>query len=314
VRDEREAGMSNLQTGEKLPDQSWKATEEPATFEELETFLVDEIFKNSGLNPYGPLRKVAGRIFSPFIRRFVQTASIFDQEVSKIGLIQSARKKMESWTPGIVAEGVDHIPLKGPFVVATNHPGTFDSLSVIANLPRDDFKVIVSANPFFRILPNTREWFIFTTRDPHVRMATMRRAIRFLKDGGLLVIFPSGKLEPDPAYYPQDALDALSWWSNSPGVFCRRIPDSGVGVAINSAVNDIRYINHPLGKLRRSNYDRQKVAEFLQVVDLMIRDKTVLTRPRITFSEPKWMKDLGGDEDQLFQWMLQQAGEIIRGF
>ncbi len=296
---------------EKLPDQSWQATEVPATFEELETFLVDEIFKNSGLRPEGFLRRTAGWIFSPFIRRFVRTAADFDRNVAQKGLIIAAREKMESWTPGIMAEGVENIPLQGPFIIAANHPGTYDSLSVIANLPREDFKVVVSANPFFRILPNMKEWFIFTTRDPHVRMATMRRAIRFLQEGGLLVIFPSGKLEPDPAYFPEESLGALNWWSNSPGVFLRRIPSSGVSVGINSAVNDASYFNHFLVRLRKENYDKQKVVEFLQVVDLMIRDKSVATQPRINFSKPGWMSDFQGDGDRLFDWMKQQAAGLI---
>lgn len=302
--------MSTLKP-EKLPDQTWRATQEAATFDELETFLVDEIFKNSNLNPEGFLRKATSWFFSPYIRKIVKKANEFDLSVEEKGFSRTAKEWMEKWTPGVLAEGVEEIPSTGPFLVVANHPGTYDSLAVIASLKRRDYKLIVSANPFFRILPNTKEWFIFTTRDPHVRMATLRRAVRFLQSGGLLVVFPSGKLEPDPCYFPAEALKALDWWSDSPNFFKSHVPGLGLSVAICSAVNDPKYLKHPLARLRTKNYDRQKVAEFLQVVSLLIQDKTVSTQPRVQFSNPIWYKDITAINGDLHTWTLRQAQSLM---
>jgi hypothetical protein len=304
--------MTQTQTKEKLPDQSWQATETPATYEELEEFFIDEIFKNIGMGTESLVQKIATPLISPFVRRFVRKAGEFDQSVAEVGFSQTSKIWLRKWTPGVIAHGIENIPDSGPFIIAINHAGTYDSLAVVASLKRKDYKLIVSANPFFRMLPHAQGNFIFATRDPHVRMATMRRAIRFLQDGGLLVMFPSGKLEPDPAYYPQEALQFLDQWSNSPEVFCRKIPGAGISVALASSVLDPNYVKHFLTRFRSTNYDKLKVSEFLQVIDLVIRDKHVDTSPVITYSKPIWVDQVKESSEGLHECMIWEAGNAIQ--
>ena len=99
--------------------------------------------------------------------------------------------------------GKERIPEEGPLIVASNHPGAYDSIAIISNLPRQDLKVIVSDVPFLRSLPAVSQRLIFTPSGPYSRMAALRGLLRHVQEGGAALIFPSGLVDPDPAFMPE---------------------------------------------------------------------------------------------------------------
>lgn len=275
-----------MQPKEKLPDQSWQAVTETASPAQVEQYLIDEIFKAMGLGAYSRWRKWVGPVFSPVVRRFAQLGAGFDRSVAQAGLICAARTWLQRWAIRPQVQGQELLPAEGPLLIAANHPGTYDGLSVAASLPRDDLKIVVSALPFFRTLPNTRQYFVYSTRETYVRVATIRAALRHLLDGGALLIFPSGNLEPDPAYFPQAARLALQRWSASLEMFLRKAPETKLVVAINSGFIAPEYLRHPLTRLRRSDEARQKLAEFIQVIRQVIFNHPPSNQPRVAFASP----------------------------
>jgi len=191
------------------------------------------------------------------------------------------------------------------------HPGSFDCLAFASAISRQDLKIVAAANPFFRALPNTRQYFIYSTLDVHVRMATIRCALRHLQNGAVLLIFPSGKLDPDPMFYPMAARQALARWSASLEMFSRKVPQARVVVAINSGFVAPQYLHSPLVRLRSSYQDKQKLAEFVQVFQQVIRNRPVSYTPSVVFTEPVSFDQLSGNGYSVLTQIMARAAWII---
>lgn len=104
--------------------------------------------------------------------------------------------------PHASPDPVEHVPASGGLVVVANHPfGGVDGLalhSVLARV-RDDVKLL--GNFLLAQIPDLREDIFFV--DPFERpgrerrnMAGMRDAIRWVRQGGVLVVFPAGEVSP----------------------------------------------------------------------------------------------------------------------
>lgn len=97
-------------------------------------------------------------------------------------------------------EMIERIPKQGPLIVVANHPfGGLEGI-ILASLlrkRRDDVRLL--ANYLLEIIPNLQNEFIFV--DPFGRgesvarnLASMRTAVRWVKHGGVLGIFPAGEV------------------------------------------------------------------------------------------------------------------------
>lgn len=90
------------------------------------------------------------------------------------------------------------IPARGPAVVVANHPhGLLDGLVIGTALRsiRPDVKVL--ANHLLKDVPELRELLIFVDpfgADPTANMAAVKQALAWLRDGGLLAVFPAGEV------------------------------------------------------------------------------------------------------------------------
>ncbi|MEX2516601.1 MAG: lysophospholipid acyltransferase family protein [Gammaproteobacteria bacterium] len=94
----------------------------------------------------------------------------------------------------------DHVPAAGGAIVVANHPmGALDGLlaAQILGSVRTDFKILV--NYHLDAVPQLRDLFI--TVDPYGgdesasrNRQPLREAIRFVRNGGLLLVFPAGEV------------------------------------------------------------------------------------------------------------------------
>jgi len=112
----------------------------------------------------------------------------------------------------------------------------------------------------------------------------IRSGIRHLLDGGALLIYPSGTIDPDPSIMP-GARAELVKWSRSLEIFLRRAPQTKVLVTIVSGVLAAECIRHPITWLRKQRKDRQRLAEMLQIIQQLVLDKKFNLQPRLTFGE-----------------------------
>jgi len=270
----------------ELPDQSWQKIGEFAQPEEVEGYLIIEMFKALGLPVGSRWRCWLRPVLHLIVRGFAQKATLFDESVAQQGFQLTSQAWLSQWVPGITIRGRDNLPLSGPLLIAANHPGTYDGLAIASNLNRLDLKIVAAGNPFFRSLPNVKRHFIYSTLDPTVRMTVIRKALRHLQDGGALLIFPSGKLDPDPFYFQPEARSALDRWSDSLELILKNIPETRLVIAINSQFIAPEFLRNPLLKLYKKHEDRQKIAAFIQVIQQVIFNRRISCPSRLVFSEP----------------------------
>jgi len=158
-----------------------------------------------------------------------------------------------------------------------------------------------------------RDNFIFATRDDtHQRMSALRSGIRHLRNGGALLMFPSGHIDPDPAVLP-GALEGLQDWSRSVEVMLRRAPDAQVLVTIVSGVLARACTRSPLTRIRKRPMDRQRIAEFVQVIEQMVLGRTLAILPSVSFAEPVSTADLrrGSDAAGLMAELVRRAQQLF---
>ncbi|MEL6286133.1 MAG: lysophospholipid acyltransferase family protein [Pseudomonadota bacterium] len=105
------------------------------------------------------------------------------------------------------------IPKTGPLVVVANHPfGVLDGLVIcqLLSLVRTDFKVLTNA--VLDGAPEASNWilpidFEGTKAAQATNIATRRRSLEILKDGGCIVVFPAGGVSTAPTVFTRAAVD-----------------------------------------------------------------------------------------------------------
>lgn len=251
---------------------------------ELRENLIDEIFIAAGISGQGWMRRLAGPLFYKPAGRFAGIAARLDQVMSQEGFPAAASDALDQFGMRVQARGVENIPAQGPLLIAGNHPGSFDGLCVIANLPRQDIYLVVSGVPLTHSLPNVSPHLIYAPGDKHERMLAIRSMVRRLQEGSAVFILATGKLDPDPDVLP-GAEQALDLWSPSLDILLRRVPETKVVVAITSGVLAPQVLHNPITRLQKS-WRRQKLAEFIQVGQMLFNPDKYELKPRLTFSSP----------------------------
>jgi len=279
------------------------------TRESLTRLALDEICGVFGLAPEAHWRGLLESLFQRTARGFATFGETFDQKVAQWGLDGASRWAVSVFASDISVDGTESIPEKGPLVIAANHPGSVDALAIASQIRRADLKVVASGLSFLRHLPELSRHLIFVPRhDTQGRMAVVRSMIHHLNEGGSILIFPGGNIEPDPAVLP-GAPEALSAWSGSLGLVLRRVPQAQVVVSIVSGVVTRAALRNPLSPFVRSMRERQKVAEIVQVAaQMLIRNPLGLT-PRVTFTRVPDAEPREAFMSQLMSAALRQMEE-----
>ena len=199
---------------------------------------------------------------------------------------------------GVTVRGAEAIPLTGPLIVVSNHPGAYDSVAILASLPpRTDQMIVASDVPFLRRLPAIGAHTIYVSPDPHARMGVIRAMIRHLETGGALMTFGSGLVDPDPDLLP-GAAEALETWYDSLAIVLRRVPETRLVLSIVSSVVAPQYMRSPLTRLKQDGWERRKLAEFLQIGSQLMFSKKATVTPRVSFSRPIRAADIPAEPGQ----------------
>lgn len=207
-------------------------------------------------------------------------------------------------------EGAEHVPPGGPLLVVANHPGAYDSLVIAASLPQDDLYMIATGYPMLRRLPNTSRRMIFVDPHAHSQLNVVREAVQHLRLGRSVLIFPRGRVEPDPAVLP-GALEALQRWSPSLELFLRQVPDTQVLVTAVSGVLAPMFLRNPLIRIWRGRRDPLVVAETMQVMAQVLFSRLVRVQPLLSFTPPLSLQALPAGVRSIFPAVLAQAARLL---
>lgn len=170
----------------------------------------------------------------------------------------------------------------------SNHPGLADAVALFAAIPRPNLKVLAAERPFLSALPNTYRYLMTVDEDSPGRLGLVRRAARHLQQGGSVLTFPGGRIEPDPAVLP-GADVALGRWSSNVELFARLTPDLTVVPVAVSGVISAAALRNPLVHLRRGREDQRWLAATIQMLVPRLRNVTT----RVTFGEPVKAEESG---------------------
>jgi len=249
---------------------------------QLRESLHDEIITAIGLPRSWLTRSVIRGLFQGVTDRLAYLAASFDQITKEEGLSAASEWALTHFCTGYQVHGIEHIPKSGPLLVASNHPGTYDALVLFANLAGHKIRCVASVIPFINLLPNVRKHILVAPRDDaRERMLVLRSAIRHLQEGGTLVYFASGHRDPDPAIYPGAEL-MFNGWLNVFDTFFKFVEDLRVQPSIISGVVSMDWARHPITWVRRKQIDRQRLAEFGQVITQLRTPGKLMMKPRIS--------------------------------
>jgi hypothetical protein len=217
----------------------------------------------------------------------------FDADVGERDLAVAARTTLARYAREVRLHAEAPLP-EGAFLALSNHPGMVDTLALFTALGRPDLKIIAVARPFLQALPNVRDRLDFVAEDPAAGLRLVRNVSAHLRAGGAALTFPAGSIEPDPAVYP-GALEALERWTDSAAVFLRLAPETPILPVLVRGVIWERAARHPLTRLKKTAFEREKLAAALQLlahVTLGLRPVSV----GVQIGRPVTVAELGTSE------------------
>lgn len=287
--------------------------EEIADVEMVTTRLLEEVFFAVGLSKTGFACRHFGWMFRPIAKRLADMFVPFDQDLGKYGTQEACRRFIPYFVKEVKARGMENIPTSGPVVVASNHPGAYDSFAIISRIPRPDVKIIISDIPFFKYMPNARERVLYATSEPSSRMNALRASLRHLEQGGCLVIFATGLIDPDPEVWGEaEASQHLEHWSPSLEMFQKKVPDAKLIVTITSGVLDPGWAESRLTHIVKPGIDRRRLAEFGQVISQLLRPGKKLYTPHISFAPPVTRGEMEAQGDAIMTNIISRAKALLK--
>ncbi len=271
------------------------------------------MFKSLGFTREGIIsRTLRPLVWNP-IHRFAEIAVGFDQQVRMSGFQQASQWVLPNFVKHMSVTGNEHIPQDGPLLIASNHPGAYDALVIAANLPRDDLKIIVNIPlDFIDELSTTLHHFLYAPPDPHIRLYVVRSAINHLTNGGALLLFASGGIDPDPESMPCSNTSIESW-SRSLEIFIKKVPETQLLITMISGILDPRYVHHLFTHFRKLRPDKQRISEFFQVIHQMLKPGKLLLSPKLTFRKPMTGHSIltSNDPSDIMSFIIDQAQHLL---
>ena len=264
---------------------------ETASISSIQSAITDEIFFAMGAKRRGFLRQALGWFFALPTRKFAQYMAAVDKAIVEGGSSGGCRMMMDALNVDIQSRGSEHIPTSGPTMLLANHPGAYDSIAIGSLVPRKDLKVIATGTRLYSVMPNLRPNVFFVSKKPEENMVTLRNAIDYIRQGGLLLQFGSGKVEPDPATDPI-GYEVFEKWSPSLEIILRKLPEMVVVPTIASGVLLERFRDSLITRLRKNDMDRRRLGEFFQVLQQLVFPKSLEGRAMISFGKPFQLADL----------------------
>jgi hypothetical protein len=286
---------------------------EYANADDLTRFIIDEIIIALKQPPHGIARHIIGQLLKLPARRFAALMAEVDRRVATNGIVNAAQWLLTQIVTGLDARGTEHIPRAGSALIASNHPGAYDIVALIASIGRDDLKIIASDVAFTRSLIATSPHLIYVNPDnlgAPDRMVAIRSGIRHLQDGGALLIYPTGIVDPDPDIAP-GLEESIGMWSGSLEIFLRRAPQTCVVPAIVSSVLSRRDFDNLLVRIPKTDWEKRKLAEMIQVSRQMMANRPIDLTPRITFGEAISGDDLRDSAGRYLPAIIAHARQTL---
>ena len=281
----------------------------PSNVETLTQINLDDLIVSFGWQNHPFLARLLRYTFGSPPQTFAHQMVEFDSAIPTHGLVQASQLAIRNYVDDIHVFGRNRIPSTA-FLALSNHPGMTDTLSLFIALNRPDLRIIALDRPFLNALPNMSKQLAYVKDDATSRIRMIRQISTHLRNGGAVLTFPAGHIEPDPDIHP-GAVESLCSWTDSAGVFLRMAPEAAVLPVLVRGVVQKKAANHPLTYLKRARPEREKLAAALQLLaHVMLKKKDVHVRVQI--GKPIYAKDLGTrDTEVIHRAVLEEMKQLI---
>ncbi len=279
----------------------------------LQHTITDEIFNAFGLRRKSWTRSLFEPVFWLPAHIFGRIMADIDRIVGEQGVPEASTQLLKHFVEGVRIVGEENIPRQGPLLIACNHPGAYDLVAVLSCLPRKDIKIMVSDIPFLHSMPAASQAMVYARPGAQGRMTAVRGMLRQVQEGGALVIFPSGLVDPDPEVLP-GAESELEKWSGSLDLVLKRAPETKLIVSIVSGVLSPACLGSIFTRLPKIEWQKRKLAEFLQVIQQLALKRNFNLKPTVTFDVALTGAELlekSGASD-LHQAIIERARQVLR--
>jgi hypothetical protein len=128
-------------------------------------------------------------------RSLAETLATLEREIPARGLPEAAAGALTRF--GVALRVSGEAPATGPCLVLANHPGAFDALSLMRAVNRRDLLILAADREFLRALSGLSAHLLFVGEGASERARVLKRALMRLRQGGAVLHFPAGKIEPD---------------------------------------------------------------------------------------------------------------------
>lgn len=252
---------------------------------------LDDMINSAGLKHSRVVQPLVRLLLRSVARKFALQVMDFDDAVAEGGLGVGSRGILRQLADRVCIEGVERVPSKGPLLILSNHPGMTDTIALFSVIPRQDLRVLASARPFLKALDVTSRYLISIDQETEQRFDVLRTTAGHLRQGGAILTFPAGKIEPDPTVLP-GALDSLDNWNPSMGLFARMVPGLAIVPVIVSGVVARQAVFHPLTHIRRKRADRESFGASLQLIMKQLRPSVWPVTVHVRFAPPIYAAEL----------------------
>ena len=283
---------------------------------EVEAFtdaLFAQIMVVMGMKRPNWVSRIVLSILNSPVKRMSRLLVELDRNTAENGWSSAVNLFLDNFISEVDLVGEEKIPRQGPLMVVCNHPAAYDAAILGACIKRDDLKMMASDIQIIQMLPNVAEHMIPVPYYIPARLQTVRTTIRHLQNGGSVLVFPRGDVEPDPAISP-GAEHSLAGWSPSIELFLRIVPQTISVVAIASGILSKSWYRNPVINLWKKYEQRQKMAEIFQISFQLLTGRKPHVKPMINFSDPLSISDLGGEaaeEGVLLASLIDQARSLL---
>lgn len=226
---------------------------------------LNDLVSSFGWEKFPALSPLLRIVFRHTAYKFARMMLAFDAQIGIDGLDQAARVLLKKFARTATVYGRENIPA-GPVLALSNHPGMVDTLALFASLARKDLRIIAAERPFLEALTNTSRALHYVTDDRRETISLFKRVRDHLDQGGAVLTFPAGQIDPDPGVYP-GAIEALQHWTDSAGVFLRLSPETVLlPVVVRGVIWEKTAHSLVVKLLQREQEKREKLAVALQLI------------------------------------------------
>jgi 1-acyl-sn-glycerol-3-phosphate acyltransferase len=262
----------------------------PSNLEMLTQINLDDLVTSFGWQDRPLLSKFLQALFRKPAKNFAEYIVEFDNAIGTHGLTEASRLTQKHFVRDVRVYGLDRLP-DSAFLALSNHPGMSDTLSAFCALNRPDLKIIALDRPFLNALPNMSKQLFYLKDDEGSRVSLVRQITSHLRNGGTVLTFPAGHIEPDPDIY-SGAVDSLKAWTDSAGVFVRLAPKTAIVPILSRGVVWEKAAKHFLLGIKKTREEKEKLAAALQILAHVGFQKNDV-HVRVQIGKPIYAKDLG---------------------